>query len=590
MLFSILLVGFLGAATYMQAIQGVTSAAITCVMVVVSTAISFGTYEYVAESFLMGSAPEYAYALALAGTFAVPLIVLRVLMDVVVPRSNLLPQVIDRGVAGVFGFFGAMLTTGIIACSIQMLPWGVVVADTGDNIGEVSGGFFGFRRFNPKKPDEQNELWLKPDRFTIGFAEMLSVNTFGGSDEERTLARHQPDLLRDLSWAHSLPVGARSVVKPEDVKVVDVGKLNYFFSTTTRLALGRNKATPVDPKAGKMFVYAALELSGEMNDVDDKKRFSATCIRIVGESKGERLVIPGTALIDPDDPSHYVVEWKPGNADMEIVAGKVFLIPLNNKIEVAFEVPEDFKPQEIRFKIGGRAKLSSSQIARITGDATGGSARAANPRPAKADPARSASSSSGSQPQKSGGGRVSGVAFRSSRFGGDLPMKLTSFRQVDAEIQSGVLEQGLLTGKVADQTGAAKNGPVSKLKVPKGKALLQLNVKSLHAGSLLGKALNFAVKTVENYTIEDDQGNRILACGKYAVAKVGDEQIFELSYYPTFESGGGRYKPFSRIKSQHLKKDYQLVYLFLIDSGRQAVKFSTGAKKRTIDLRKENLV
>ena len=49
MLFNLLLLGFLGAATYLQAIQGLTSAAITCVMVVISTAVSFGTYEYIAE-------------------------------------------------------------------------------------------------------------------------------------------------------------------------------------------------------------------------------------------------------------------------------------------------------------------------------------------------------------------------------------------------------------------------------------------------------------------------------------------------------------------------------------------------------------
>ena len=131
---------------------------------------------------------------------------------------------------------------------------------------------------------------------------------------------------------------------------------------------------------------------------------------------------------------------------------------------------------------------------------------------------------------------------------------------------------------------------VSGLKVPSGKALLQLNVESLRAGSTLGRALNFSVQTLENYTVEDDQGNKILACGKYAVADVGGETYVELTYYPTFESGGGRFKDFNKIKNQHFKKDYQLVYLFLLDKGRQAVKFSTGGNKRTIDLRGENLV
>ena len=185
---------------------------------------------------------------------------------------------------------------------------------------------------------------------------------------------------------------------------------------------------------------------------------------------------------------------------------------------------------------------------------------------------------------------MSGVKFKSSRFGSDLPITFTAFQELDTEIQSGILSQGVLTGKLEDQGAVKSNGPVSGLKVPSGKALLQLNVESLRAGSTLGRALNFSVQTLENYTVEDDQGNKILACGKYAVADVGGETYVELTYYPTFESGGGRFKDFNKIKNQHFKKDYQLVYLFLLDKGRQAVKFSTGGNKRTIDLRGENLV
>lgn len=592
MLFSLFLLGFLGAATYMQAIQGLTSAAITSFLAVISTVTAFATYEYIAEQFLMGMSPEYAHALALAGMFTVPLVVLRLLTDMWITRTNLLPQLIDRGIAGVFGFFSALLTTGIIACSIQMLPWGVTASDDGQGTGtmEVKGGFFGFRRFDPLKPtDPQSELWLKPDRVVVSFARLMSTNTFSSNNPEDQLANAEPDLVTELGLIHSLPLGVRRIMKPEDVKVVDAGQLNYLYEVTFGQMSGQEQVTPIDPEQGKtQFMRVSLELSGEINDVDDKARYSPEAVRIVGQLGSERIIIPATAVLDPDDPSRYIVRYKKGNRDLTPVAGKVLKIPATKRVEVAFEVPDGFKPDEIRFKKGGNVTLTKSQRAQLMGEEVS-DAQVSNPKPVN-NATQTASSKSGGASKSSGGGRVSGVTFRSSRFASDLPMTFTAFQQVDAEIQSGSLKQGLLTGKVADQGSVKSGDPVSQLEVPSGKALLQLNVESLNAGSLLGKALNHSVKTVENYSIEDDKGTKILACGKYAVAKVGGEVYVELSYYPTFESGGGRYRQFSKIKNQHLKKDYQLVYLFLVDKGRQAVKFSTGGNKRTIDLRKEKLI
>jgi hypothetical protein len=186
---------------------------------------------------------------------------------------------------------------------------------------------------------------------------------------------------------------------------------------------------------------------------------------------------------------------------------------------------------------------------------------------------------------------VSGVRFKSSHFGSDMPLTMTAYAGHDLESQGSVFEQGSIEGKFADQGNKTRGKSLSSFQVPEGKRLLHLNVESLQAGSLLGKALNQAATTVEDYIVEDDRGNRIAPVGKYAVAKVGNDDYIEIQYFPEYASSGARsIRPFSKIKNSHLKGDYQLVYLYLLDVGRKAVRFSPGGNKRSTDLSKENLV
>ena len=67
-------------------------------------------------------------------------------------------------------------------------------------------------------------------------------------------------------------------------------------------------------------------------------------------------------------------------------------------------------------------------------------------------------------------------------------------------------------------------------------------------------------------------------------------QVIEIQYFPGQIGSMGRgVGKFQRIKERHLKKrDTTLVYLFLVEQGRQVVKFSTG--RGGADLTSENLV
>jgi len=164
---------------------------------------------------------------------------------------------------------------------------------------------------------------------------------------------------------------------------------------------------------------------------------------------------------------------------------------------------------------------------------------------------------------------------------------MTSYAGRDTEIRSGSLVQGHVHGYLEDQESGNKD-PVSSLTVPQDKCLLHLVVKSLRARSTLGKALNFTVQTLQNYTLEDDQGNIHTPVGKYAIARVGGRDYVEILYFPEYAESGGRFGQFNKIKGQHFDDDSQLVFLYLLDKGVKAVKFSTGRK--TVDLTGQNLV
>jgi len=163
-------------------------------------------------------------------------------------------------------------------------------------------------------------------------------------------------------------------------------------------------------------------------------------------------------------------------------------------------------------------------------------------------------------------------------------------RYKNAELSRGMLVDGHLVGYLADQANG-RNEWVSKFEVPLGQRLLHLNVHNLRARSTYGKALASAVKSAQNYTVQDDNGKRYQIVGKYAVARVGDDEVFEVQYFSHQAGSMGGVGKFEKIQDRHLTREYELVLLFLVDPGVTIVQFSTGGSaSRADDLSNEGLV
>ena len=607
MWFPVFAIAFLGAVAYYQAIQGLTSASITCVVSILCMALAFTSFEYVADTMLMGIIPDFAYPVALFATFVVPFGILRLILDKVVPRSNLFPQIVDWIGGGAMGALAAVVITGILTLSIELVPWG-------------SEGFIGYTRFDPEHPDQPRELWLKPDRATVWMAAALSDGAFSS---RRSFFEDHPDWVSEIGWVQSQPRGIKRVVPADSVQLVAAGRIPEVYNRT--IVTGRAAIPtydPVQPRPGNVFTRVTLQLSTEAADADKKHRYTPASVRLVGTLDNKPVVYHAMAAGDRETPHRQVAGIIKGRGEPVPVAGTLMGAPPNGQIDVVFEHPERLVPQFVEYKIGGRVPLPPARIQgassgqAVTGAAGSGTV-AAGPTAGRSTAPTSPASPPGSgttaprstpsggtvagsatptpAPPSGGkasqpGGRVSGVRFRSTHFGGELPLKLTAYQGQDVEHRGEALEQGHLEGYVADQGEKHRGSPISSLKVPEGKVLLQLNVESLRAGSTLGRALNWSVQTVENYLLHDDRGKTYQPVGKFAMASVGGQKYFELLYFPEFAQSAGHYGQFSKIRSQHLKGDYQLVYLFLVDPGARLVKFTTGSIKRPVDLSKLNLV
>ncbi len=560
---SLFLLAMLVAVAYLQLIQGLVSAMIACVLAILCAVFAFATYEWVAIEVLMGPLGDLALPAAFIGTFVTPLIVLRLVLDHYVGRSNLIPALIDRVLGTGCAIVAAFVVTGMLGITIRMTPFG--------------NSFLGFQSLDVES-GEVNSLWMGPDQFAVHMASFLSDGMFGGN---RPFSEDHPDFIEEISWSQSAHYDTRHLVPPESIRFVRIergqGELPYIFRKKKKRGESPDRVNPAD---GHEYLLVRIALLSEAKDEDDKHRFARRQIRLVGtdNESGPNVNKSPVAIQDDEDPQQ---------SPYTIVDEKLYAPYNDGEVSVVFEVPESFVPEFVEYKIGARVK-----IPKTSGQGSGD----APPAP-KSTPSTTASSlSSGflsskpSSPNNSG--RVSGVRLGSQghRFSNEIPMALTSYQATGADGRGSDLSTGHVYGKVADQSSGSSRR-ISTFTIPSDKRMFQLDVRKLQAGSTLGKALQFAVTSVKNYTLTDEQGNRIPVYGQFVVADVDGEQVIEVQYYPEAVSGSNRggIRDFRLVKKRHFDRgDYQLVYLFLVDPGVKLTKFSTGRK--SMDLSFLNLV
>lgn len=609
---SILILLLLFSIAFIQSTQGFFSALIMSVLTICCAGLAFGTAEWIADQWIAPNwHSDYAYSVALASSFGLPLIIFRLAADNLIRRSCLLPAWIDRVGAGFCGVVTSFVLVGVTAVCLQAIPF--------------DGAFLGYARIPqpikvqlgdasaPVPPDPnvaENELIFKPDHFAARVGAILSDGLFSGP--ARLLDVH-PEPVREIGWINAVPAKISRYAPANSIDFV----ASKLIDTVYKRVPGDKKTNtpetfePLPPKSGHQFQMVRLKLLQSSKGGQNFHRFTLRQFRLLGQSNGSETTNQFTPVAIRDDDQNLVEQrfvrikqdrWGDWPVTEDPAA------PLEgNLVEIVFELPKGFEPWFLEYKGGARVVVTFSDGDEENDTQT--AAPSASPEPTTVtDPPRRApvatTVSSSSSPQqkatttrKSGsrrrGGRVRRNATRKGKsfFGDNLPVQMTAFRQLkNADIGRGALTDGHLVGFVDEQDGG-QGTPVTQFNVPTDKRLLQLQTDFLNPRSGLGRAISSAVKVAQNYTVEDAKGKRYSIIGKYAIATVNGRDVVEVQYFSTLIGSIGGLGNFDRIKDSHLKGTYTLAYLFLVDPGVQIVRFATGGSaSRDENLLSDNLV
>jgi hypothetical protein len=567
---SLFLFLLMGGIIFFQSIHGMFSALIMAVICVLSATAALGAHEALAQSLLYDFLGDYAYATAFVGLFALSVIVLRVALDMLIPRSTLLPAWVDKLGAAGLGVITGLVCTGVMGIGIQMLPFGADI--------------LGYRRID--EDGKTHSLWLNPEGFTISLCGWLANST---TSEQNWFDDH-PDFLTELHWWRSVEsTGSRISVPRDSVK----STAEYGFTRAlARLKpsdddrRGRPAAIPelvAGPPPGMAWVVVGVQVGRDAQDSDGKHRASPSQVRLVGDASDGRPAQYGLKAFNAGRGAYILAEDHPrwGRQD--------------GKYELVFEVPaEGFTARFVEYKRAGRAEVKfPPQLSERT------PVMPATPPP---QPSAAASGSGG----RRGGGATAPVVperpeEKKSHFGDDLPMTLKRYTG-DYDSSDDKLVSGHLVIKVDKQEAGEDGGRgrednldpegphLKTFRVPDGTRLLQLNIEAVHAKTQLAGLLNLTRRVLQQYRVVDRSGKAYLAAGMITEVDLNGERLMEIQYWPEefLETERSPLRRPRQIEQEELKGDYRYVLLFVVPPAAEITTFDSGSQP--VDIADLNLI
>jgi hypothetical protein len=610
-----------------QGSEGLFNALMTTMLAVCCAALAFGTYEWVATNWVASIWPEdsaklprdFILPIALAATFGVPLLILRLISDRLTRRPIPVAGWADRIGASLCGLVTALIMVGIVAACLQMMPFGST--------------FLGYARVSPAVPSDQRsaedeppdpteqgkELLFGAPRFAPGLASVVSDGIFSGAN---SFYENHPDLMENIGWVGSVHGSVSRYAPPSSISIVRTEPVEAIYQMIP--AEGQTDAAPtyrpIEPDAQHEFRMVRVQLKREAKDPNKMHAFSLRQFRLVGKegADGPARQLAPIAIQQPDedDPVNRHVQVTKYRGKFWPMDTEVFTPRSDNgdQVEIVFEVPKGFQPSFLEYKREARVAFSFDQApvqqappqrrrradastpatpARPTPGQRDATADTGQPAPAAGEPTPPAPTPAGEQgasARRPRGSRAvtSEATGRPSQFSDEMPVQFRAYESRNAEINGEALVSGHLIGETEAQASGTQP-PVTRFAVPEDKRLLQLSVARLQAGSTLGRAMARAIEVAQSYRVTDENGGQHPLVGKWAVATTRGRERVEVEYFPPPSGSMGGLGPFAYIQEQRLTPRDDFVLLFLVDPGVRIVSFSSGGRGGEEDLTAQNL-
>lgn len=280
---NLLIIVYILGMAYWWGSQGVFSALIHLVAVIVSGALALALWETLTLKLMMGISPTYSWTAGLLTPFLLFLLILRLVSDRYLGSNVSFSQVINMIVGGALGVLSAIFTAGILILGISFLPVSpslagyqpLLVEENGDISGKAGKGLF-----------------IPVDTITASFYTTLSSGAFTSGKPMRV---YQPELATQAAlYRMAYDPYASPVADPKYVSVSAM-----ITAPTPLKVVDDSTITLLGPKARvtghKLLILDTLwkQLPG-MYDGDSTLRVSPTQIRLVfTDENGD------TALMSP---------------------------------------------------------------------------------------------------------------------------------------------------------------------------------------------------------------------------------------------------------------------------------------------------
>ena len=287
--FNILVIAIVLLIAYWWANQGLFSAILHLVCVVVAGAIALAAWEPITIGLLLKGTffDDFAWGIALIGTFAIALLALRIAMDKLVPGNVALPQAMNLGVGFLVGAASGILTVGMFIIGIGFIQ----------SSSEILG-FRGMVRGPGGVIQQENNLWLPVHRITNEFYSLVSAGALYPTFNNTPLRQYNPDLhlqttlVRDSATVKNIQGRGKLSLRPSEARIEE-----FLW----------------DAQSAR-YIAKVRFLSGA-RDFGEQLTLSAAQIRLIGSARDfakPKVVFPDQwtqydGVHRFDDPSHYII-------------------------------------------------------------------------------------------------------------------------------------------------------------------------------------------------------------------------------------------------------------------------------------------